>query len=72
MRVASRSGMIDTRISKNRDWRVGAIVKVGFVTLRVLGVKAVYDGLPDIYSLESLDGSRQYEFIPHNGLIRID
>ncbi len=54
-----------------QDWSVGAEVKVGFLKLRVLGVKAVYDGLPDIYTLESLDGRKQYEFIPHNGLTRI-
>lgn len=64
--------MINTMRSKNKDWQVGAVVKVGFVTLRVLGVRAEYDGLPDIYTLESLDGSKRYEFIPHHGLNRID
>ncbi len=60
-------------ITKSKqDWSNGSIVKVGFLTLRVLSVKAVYDGLPDIYSLESLDGSKHYEFIPHNGLTRTD
>ena len=53
-----------------QDWSVGATVKVGFLTLRVLGVEAVKDGLPDIYRLESLDGSRRYEFVPHNGVAR--
>lgn len=62
--------MIDSRYSK-QDWRVGATVKVGFLQLRVLGVVAVKDGLPDIYTLESLDGKRRYEFIPHHGLTRI-
>jgi hypothetical protein len=56
----------------SQDWSVGATVKVGFLQLRVLGVRDVYDGMPDIYDLESLDGSRQYEFIPHNGLSRIN
>ncbi|KKN77060.1 hypothetical protein LCGC14_0363990 [marine sediment metagenome] len=54
-----------------QDWSIGAIVKVGFLSLRVLSHRAEYDGLPDIYTLESIDGSRQYEFIPHNGLHRI-
>ncbi len=54
-----------------QDWTPGSTVKVGFLTLRVLDVKAVYDGLPDIYTLESLDGQKRYEFIPHNGLTRI-
>ena len=51
-----------------QDWSIGAVVKVGFMQLRGLGVEAINDYLPDIYSLESLDGRRQYEFIPHNGL----
>jgi hypothetical protein len=54
-----------------QDWSIGAVVKVGFMQLRVLGVEAINDYLPDIYTLESLDGRRQYEFIPHNGLNRI-
>ena len=59
-------------ITKTRqDWTPGNTVKVGFLTLRVLDVKAVYDGLPDIYTLESLDGQKRYESIPHNGLTRI-
>lgn len=53
-------------------WEVGNIVKVGFMTLRVLGARAEKDYLPDIYTLESLDGSKKYEFIPHNGLSRIN
>jgi hypothetical protein len=63
--------MIDTRTSKNKDWTVGAIVKVGFMTLRVVSVKAVKDFLPDIYTLENLAGTKKYEFIPHNGLSAI-
>ena len=66
-----------------QDWSNGSIVRVGFMELRVLGVQsitltddagvqAVYDGLPDIYTLESLDGERTYEFVPHNGLNRIN
>jgi hypothetical protein len=55
-----------------QDWSNGSIVKVGFMELRVLGVQAVNDGLPDIYTLESLDGAKRYEFIPHNGLNRIN
>ncbi len=54
-----------------QDWSTGSTVKVGLLTLRVLDVKAEYDGLPDIYTLESLDGQKRYEFIPHNGLTRI-
>lgn len=55
-----------------QNWQAGETVKVGFLTLRVVSMRAVRDGLPDIYTLESLDGTRQYEFIPHNGLTRIE
>ena len=57
--------------NSRQDWSAGAIVKVGFLKLRVIGCEAVIDGLPDIYTLESLDGRKHYEFIPHNGLTRI-
>lgn len=53
------------------QWQVGNVVKVGFLKLRVVSVKAVKDSLPDIYTLTNLDGTRTYEFIPHNGLTRI-
>jgi len=43
----------------------------GFMTLKVVSVRAVYDGLPDIYTLSSLDGKKQYEFTPHYGLARL-
>lgn len=55
-----------------QDWTPGKTVKIGFLTLKVISFKAVYDGLPDIYQLESLDGKKKYEFIPHNGLNRIN
>ena len=55
-----------------QNWATGNVVKVGFLSLRVTGARAEFDGLPDIYSLESLDGEKKYEFIPHNGLSRIN
>ncbi len=58
-------------VKRAQDWTIGNTVKVGFLTLRVKSVQAVRDGLPDIYTLESLDGSKLYEFIPHNGIQRI-
>lgn len=57
--------MINTNRSKNKDWSVGATVKIGFLTLRVVGRHS------DIYSLESIDGKKKYEFIPYNGLTKI-
>jgi hypothetical protein len=63
--------MIKTR-KGGQDWSIGAVVKVGFLSgLRVIAITAVYDGMPDIYTLRSEDGRREYEFIPHNGLTRI-
>jgi len=58
--------------SRKQNWSIGNVVKIGFMQLRVTGMRAVKDYLPDIYSLESLDGTKHYEFIPHNGLYRID
>ena len=58
--------------NRKQKWFVGQVVKVGFMTLRVVGVRAIKDGLPDIYTMESLDGSKRYDFIPHNGLVRLD
>ena len=54
-----------------QDWTPGRTVRVGFLTLVVVAVRAVKDGMPDIYTLQSPDGTREYEFIPHNGLTRV-
>lgn len=64
--------MIDTSCSKNKSWNRGDIVKVGFLKLQVLGARAEKDSLPDIYTLASMDGTKIYEFIPHNGLRRVN
>lgn len=58
--------------NSNNVWETGSVVRVGFLSLRVLRVEAVKDFLPDIYTLSSLDGTKLYEFIPHNGLRRIN
>lgn len=63
--------MVNTQISKNKSWEIGSTVKIGFMTLKVLSARAEIDSMPDIYTLSSLDGSKRYEFIPHNGLHRI-
>jgi hypothetical protein len=54
-----------------QNWSTGQIVKVGFLTLKILSVKAIKDRLPTVYTLSSLDGKKIYEFIPHHGLTRI-
>lgn len=51
-----------------QSWEIGSMVKVGFMLLKVLAVKAVKDGLPDIYTLENPKNGKRYEFIPHMGL----
>lgn len=63
--------MVDKVFSK-QNWSIGQTVKVGFMKLKITGIRAVYDYMPDIYDMVSLDGSRHYEFIPHNGLTRVD
>lgn len=55
-----------------QNWNIGQTVKVGFMTLKVLSVKAVKDNLPDIYTLENPKNGKKYEFVPHNGLNAID
>lgn len=60
--------MINTQRSVNRNWGIGATVKIGFLYFKVTGIAVVRDGLPDIYSLTNLDGTKRYQFIPHNGL----
>jgi len=55
-----------------QKWSIGNIVKVGFLKLQVLSARSEKDYLPDIYTLASIDGAKIYEFIPHNGLTRIN
>lgn len=54
--------------TKNKSWEIGQEVNIGFMrALKIVDVRAEFDGLPDIYTLESKTG-KKYEFIPHNGL----
>jgi hypothetical protein len=48
-------------------WEIGAVVHVGFLTLRVYG-KELGCGA---WRLESLGGAKHYRFAPHRGLTRI-
>lgn len=57
--------------NSKQNWAVGETVKVGFLKLVVVSVRAVKDYLPDIYTLESAKGVR-YEFVPHHGLTRLE
>lgn len=54
-------------------WEVGETVKVGFLSLIVTAKEPTPgDFMPDAYLLVSRDGSKQYRFVPHNGLERIN
>lgn len=62
--------MINATTSKN-TWNIGDTVSIGFMkNLKVLSVRAEKDFLPDIYTLQAVNGQK-YEFIPHNGLYKI-
>lgn len=59
-----------TRTQQN--WTIGQTVKVGFMTLRVIGFTPTPgDWMPDVYTLESAKGA-QYRFTPHHGLERLN
>ncbi len=56
-----------------QNWSIGATVKVGFLTLVIVGKRPTPgDYRPDVWLMQSADGSRRYEFTPHLGLVRID
>lgn len=61
-------------ISKSKqNWAAGNIVKVGFMQLLVVrAIPTPGDYLPDAYILASLDHTKLYRFVPHNGLEKID
>ena len=70
--TSSYRGQIMPITNTRQNWHIGALVNVGFMrNLKVIKVDAIWDSLPDIYTLESAKGTR-YEFTPHNGLVRID
>jgi hypothetical protein len=51
-----------------QDWSIGSVVQAGFMQVRILGCRAEYDGMPDIYTVENLQGTKFYELIPHRGI----
>lgn len=54
----------------NQSWEIGAVVKVGFLRLRVLAkVATPGNWLPDQYALTN-DKGGFYKFIPHHGVER--
>lgn len=64
--------MVNRHLTKQL-WEVGETVKVGFLKLRIIQkIPTPGDFAPDAYRLVNADGTRHYEFVPHNGLTRID
>lgn len=64
----------ETAMVKNskQTWMEGEMVKVGFMTLKVLKrVPTPGDYKPDAYILGSAKGGI-YRFVPHNGLTKFD
>ena len=63
-------------ITKSKQvWEVGAIVKVGFLTLEITGMEATPgDFKPDAYFLKGTgkNATSEYRFVPHNGLERLN
>ena len=59
--------------NSKQSWRIGDRVNVGFMkNLLVTQIDAIYDGLPDIYTLENTNNGKLYQFTPHNGIERIN
>lgn len=58
--------------NSKQHWTLGNIVKVGFLSLRIVGFEATPgDWLPDAYIMENTAGTKKYRFVPHNGLTAI-
>lgn len=52
-----------------QNWTVGQTVNVGFMSLVVRAmIVTPGDGLPDVYFLSNVAGTKLYEFVPHHGL----
>lgn len=56
-----------------QDWTIGNVVKVGFLTLKVIGhIPTPGNFKPDEYALEFLTQPvKYYTFTPHNGIFRV-
>ncbi|MBS0229669.1 MAG: hypothetical protein JSS52_00715 [Proteobacteria bacterium] len=59
--------------NSKQDWSVGEVVKVGFLSLKVIAkIPTPGDYMPDAYALANKDGTRFYRFTPHHGLTSVD
>lgn len=58
--------------NSRQNWQIGATVRVGFLSLQVIAISPTPgDYKPDAYFLRSLDGRKNYRFVPHFGLERL-
>jgi hypothetical protein len=60
--------------TSKQQWEVGEVVRVGFLSLRVVAKEPTPgDYKPDAYVLCGLGANEQkrYRFVPHNGLERL-
>lgn len=57
-------------ITKSKQiWAIGEMVKVGFMSLRVMAAQATPgDYKPDAYILANAKADKFYRFVPHNGI----
>jgi hypothetical protein len=57
-------------ITKSKQiWAVGEMVKVGFMSLRVMATQETPgDYKPDAYILANAKADKFYRFVPHNGI----
>ena len=57
---------------KTQVWAVGEMVKVGFLQLRITAIELTPgDYMPDAYLLTDKTGNKNYRFVPHNGIERL-
>lgn len=65
--------MARSHASRKQDWSMGASVKVGFLTLKVVNlIPTPGDFRPDVYVLvDPKNAERVYHFTPHFGLERV-
>ena len=55
--------------NSRQNWNIGEVVKIGFLSGKIIDILAIVDYLPDIYIIES--PKALYKFIPHNGIEKI-
>jgi len=71
-RSKTTNGDIKMITNSKQVWEVGEVVKVGFLALRITAKEPTPgDYMPDAYLLTDKTGTKNYRFVPHNGLERL-